>query len=101
MSFMLLLEIAFLFIKANKSVEGLTVFNINFLYSVYADDTGIFLNNQYSITEVFRIFDHFLVFTELKSSKSKCEIVCILALKGVHIALCGVKCINLETDLET
>lgn len=46
MSFMLVLEIAFLFIKANKSVEGLTVFNINFLYSVYADDTGIFLNNQ-------------------------------------------------------
>ena len=37
--FILVLEVAFLFIKANISVERLTILNHNFFYPAYTDNT--------------------------------------------------------------
>ena len=45
------------------------------------------------------IFDIFSTFSGLKPSKSKCEIVRIGALKGVQVALCGMRCIDLVSDI--
>ena len=51
--FILVLEIAFIFIKES---EGLTIFNNQFLYIAYADDTTFFLSDENSATEVIQIF---------------------------------------------
>ena len=40
-------------------------------------------------------FDIFLTFSGLKPNKSKCELAGWGVLKGVKLALCGMKCINL------
>ena len=45
------------------------------------------------------IFDIFSKFSGLKSIKSKCEIACIGALKGVQEALCGMRCIDLVSNI--
>ena len=40
--FFFLFEIVFLFIEANKSVDGLAIVNHDYLYSACADDTTFF-----------------------------------------------------------
>ena len=43
--FVLVLEITFIFIKENKNVKGINIFDNMFLYSAYADDTTFFLSD--------------------------------------------------------
>ena len=43
-------------------------------------------------------FSHFFWITP---NKSKCEIGGIGILKGIQIALCGMKCVNLKTNIIT
>ena len=50
-----------------------------------------FLSNVNFITEVIQIFEHFSFFSGLKPNKSKCEIIGIGVLKGIQMALCGMK----------
>ena len=45
-----------------------------------------------------KAFDICSSFSGLKPNKSKCEVAGIGALKGVKIALCGTKCINLRLN---
>ena len=45
------------------------------------------------------IFDTFPKFSGLKINKSKCEIAGINTLKGVQVALCGRRCIDLASDI--
>ena len=40
------LEIIFAMIKSNSNIKGLNIFNHNYLYSAYADDTTFFLNDN-------------------------------------------------------
>ena len=40
----------------------------------------------------------FNIFSELKPNKIKCEIVGIGALKGVQVAFCGMRCIDLVSN---
>ena len=61
-------------------------------------DTTFFLSNQNSVTEFIQIFEHFSIFSGWKPNKSKCEIAGIGVLKGVHIALCVMECVNLKTN---
>ena len=44
------------------------------------------------------IFDTFSKFSGLKPNKNKCEIAGIGALKGVQVALCGMRCIDLVSS---
>ena len=44
------------------------------------------------------IFDTFSKFSGLKPNKSKCEIAGIGVLKGVQVALCGMRCIDLVSN---
>ena len=48
--FILVLEIVFPSIKENKKIKGLNIFNYNFLYTAYADDTTFFF-------KIYRIYD--------------------------------------------
>ena len=41
--FIIVLEIAFLFIMQNENINGLNIFKNLFLYTAYADDTTFFL----------------------------------------------------------
>ena len=47
--FILVLEIAFLFIIQNKNINGLNIFENTFLYTAYADDTTFFLKDEKSV----------------------------------------------------
>ena len=38
-------------------------------------------------------------FSGLKPNKTKCEIAGIGVLNGVHVALCGMKCVNLNKEI--
>ena len=45
------------------------------------------------------IFDTFSKYSGLKPNKSKCEIAGIGALKGVQVALCSMRWIDLVSDI--
>ena len=72
--------------------------NHTFLYTAYADDTTFFLKDKESLIEVMKVFDIFLSLSGLKHNKSKCEAARTGALKGVKMALCGMKCIDLRLN---
>ena len=93
--FILVLEISFLFIMQNENIDGLTIFETTFLYTAYAEDTTFFLKDEKSVIELMKTFDTFSIFSGLKPNKSKCEIAGLGAMKGVKLALCGIKCIDL------
>ena len=70
-----------------------------FLYTAYADETTFFLKDTKSVIELMNIFDTFSKFSGLKPNKRKCEIAGIVALKGVQVALCGMRCIDLVPNI--
>ena len=52
-----------------------------------------------SAIEVTNIFDTFLKFSGLKSNKRKRGIAGIGALKGVQVALCGMRCTDIVSNI--
>ena len=70
-----------------------------FLYTAYADETTFFLKDTKSVIELMNIFDTFSKFSGLKPNKSKCEIASIGALKGVQVALCSMRFIDLVSNI--
>ena len=85
-------------IKQNKHIHDLTFFDHTFLYTVYADHTTSFLKDKESEKKVINVFDNFSIYSGLKASKSKCEIVGIGVLKRVPMELCAMKCIDLTKN---
>ena len=47
--FLLALEILFILVKLKPEIEGMTIFDYNHLYAVYADDTTFFSKDITSI----------------------------------------------------
>ena len=86
--FILVLEIVFLSLKQDKNMKGIELFQHEFLYTAYADDTTFFLKDKNSVILLFDVFRNFSLFSGLKPNKSKCEIARIGVLKGVQVALC-------------
>ena len=91
----LVLEVAFLYIKENKNIKGTNIFDNIFLYSAYADNTTFFVCDEVSVIEVMNAFDKFSLVSGLKPNEAKCEIAGIGVLKGVSLALCGMNCIDI------
>ena len=58
-----------------------------------------FLKDKKSVVELINIFDTFSKFSGLKPNKSKCEIAGISALKVVQVALFGMRCIDLISNI--
>ena len=75
------------------------MFDKTFLYKACADDTTFFLKDVKSSIDLINIFDTFSKFSGLKPNKSKCEIAGIGVLKGVQVALCGMRCIDLVSNI--
>ena len=96
--FILVLEIFFIFVKNNPKVKGLNIFKHEFLYTAYADDTTFFLKDRNSMTELMNELNIFSNISGLKPNKTKCEIAGIGVLNGVQVALCGMKCVNLNNE---
>ena len=92
------LEILFLLIKTKPEIAGLTIFDNCYLYSAYADDTTFFLKDTISIKNMVDTFHLFSEFSELKPNLSKCEITGIGVLKGIQVAVCSMRCVDLKND---
>ena len=96
--FVLVLEILFQLIKSKPEIKGLTIFDHCYLYSAYADDTTFFLQDTISIKHMVDVFYLFSYFSGLKPNLKKSEIAGIGALKGVQVAVCGLRCADLNND---
>ena len=96
--FALALEVLFILIKLKLEIEGMTIFDYNYLYSAYAVDTTFFLKDIISLKDMVDIFLFFPYFSGLKPNLRKSEIASIVVLKGVQVAVCGMHCINLNND---
>ena len=96
--FILVLEIFFIFVKNNPKVKGWNIFKHEFLYTAYADDTTFFLKDRNSIIELMSELNTFSNFSGLKPKKTKCEIAGTSVLNRVQVALCGMKCVNLNSE---
>ena len=94
-AFILVLEAVFCVIKSSKNIEGLSIFKHEFLYTAYADDTTFFLKDKNSVFETLIIFHKFSPVSGLSPNTTKCKIAGIDTLKGVNVALCGMKHLNL------
>ena len=96
--FILALEILFLLIKTKPEIAGLTIFDNCYLYSAYTDDTTFFLKDTISIKNMVDTFHLFSEFSGLKPNLSKFETTGIGVLKGVQVAVCGMRCVDLKND---
>ena len=96
--FILVLEAAFWLIKSNKNIKGLNIFNHEFLYTAYTDDTTFFVKDKNSDFKNLNIFHKFSLVSGLSSNTTKCEITGIATCKGVNVALCGMNCLNLMKE---
>ena len=76
------------------------IFKHDFLYTVYADDSTFFHKDRKYITELINELNTFSNFSGLKPNMTKFEIVSIGVQNGVQVALCGMKCVNLNSKTE-
>ena len=97
--FIIALKIIFAMEKSNPNIKGLNIFSHNYLYTAYADDTTFFLNDQKSISELMKNFKLLSKFSGLKLHILKCEVAGISSLKGVKMAVCVIKCIDLTIKI--
>ena len=96
--FILVLEIFFIMIRNNKSINQLQILDFSYILSAYADDTTFFVADTNSIVEINNTFILFSKFSGLKFNNSKCEICGIGSNKGDNTALCGFKNVDLTSD---
>ena len=94
----LCLEILFILIKNHPNIKGIEILEYCYLYTAYADDTTFFLKDENStvhLSEKFKLFSDFLGF---KPVTDKCKITGIGVPKGIQVAVCGMKCIDLRNE---
>ena len=58
------LEILFILIKSKPEMEGMIIFDYNYLYSAYADDTTFFLKDIISVKHMVDTFHFFRTFQD-------------------------------------
>ena len=96
--FVLALEIFFILIKTSNNIQGIEIFNHEFLYIGYANDTNFFVKDLNSVKAILSSIDQFYTFSGLHPNQSKCEIAGIGVLKDANEALCGLKSVNLKKE---
>ena len=67
--YILVLEMAFLFIMQNKNINDLNSFGKTFLHTAYVDNTIFFLKDEKSVIELMKTFDIFFTFSGLKPNQ--------------------------------
>ena len=96
--FVLALEIFFILIKTNNNIQGIEIFDHEFLYTAYADDTTFFVKDLNPVKVILPSLDQFYTFSGLRPDLSKCEIAGIGVLKDGNVALCGLKSVILTKE---
>ena len=96
--FILALEIFFIIIKTNKNIHGLKMFDPEYLYTAYAENTTFFLEDISSINVVLKDLNLFTSFSGLCPNFTKYKIARIDILESVNVALCGMKCLDLNKE---
>ena len=96
--FALAIEVLFILIRSKPKIEGMTIFDYNYFYSAYADDTTFFLKDIISIKHMVDTFHFFPYFSGLKPNLRKSEITGIGVLEGFQVAVCGMRCIDLNNN---
>ena len=89
------LDVLFALIKPKKDVSGLNIFDHEFLYVAYADDTTFFVKDLNSAKKVLSNLKLYSNVSGLHPNLEKCEIAGIGVLKNVNVALCGIKSASL------
>ena len=79
----------------DREIKGIEIFEYCFLYAAHADDTTFVLKDEQSMENLVEIFNIFSLFSGLTPNLIKCEIAGIEALKGVQVAVCGMRCNDL------
>ena len=69
------LKYFFILIKTNNDIQGIEIFNHEFLYTAYADDKTFFVKDLNSVKVILSSLDQFYTFSGLCPNLSKCEIV--------------------------
>ena len=64
--FIIALEVLFIILKNKADIKGLKIFDYDFLYTAYADDSTFFLSDIYSIKEMINCFNIFMRFSGFK-----------------------------------
>ena len=85
-------------IRKNSSIKGLDICGHLFNIIAYADDATILCRDLDSIKQLKATFDKFSKYSGLLLNSSKTEICGIGVKRGVDVALCGMKSVNLLTD---
>ena len=62
--FILTLETLLILIKSKPEIEGMAIFDYNYLYSAYADDTTFFLKDIISVKHMVDTFHFFRTFQD-------------------------------------
>ena len=96
--FIIALEVLLIMLRNNPDIKGLQFFNHVFLYTAYADDSTFFVTDISSVKEIICCFSIFTQFSGLKPNLSKCEVAGIGSLKGVNVAVCGMRSVDLSKD---
>ena len=88
------------FLTCQKTIswQNILKFLTVFLYTAYADDSTFFLKDLASVKNLLDVFSHYLKYSGLQLIFSKCEITGIGSLKGVEVAVCGIKCVKLKVN---
>ena len=96
--FILVIEVFFQMIRKNSGIKGLDICGHLFNIIAYADDATILCRDLDSIKQLKATFDKFSKYSGLLLNSSKTEICGIGVKRGVDVALCGMKSVNLLTD---
>ena len=96
--FILCLEILFILIKKDYNIKGIENFVYCYLYTAYADNTTFFVKDKNPIGHLSEKFKLFSDFSELKPNTTKFKIAGIVVLKGIQVAVCSLKCIDLRNQ---
>ena len=91
-------EILFILIKNDPNIKGIENFECCYLYTTYADNITFFLKDENSIAHLSEKVKLFSDFSGLKPNTTRCEVAGIGVLKGVQVAVCGMKCTDLINE---
>ena len=85
-------------IRKNRGIKGVEICGHIFNIVACADDATAFVNDLESARLLLKTFGIFSKYSGLKLNESKTEICGIGVKRGVEVALCGMKSVNLVTS---
>ena len=97
-SLLLTIEVLSIMIRSNVNIKGLNIFENEIKLTASADDTTLFLRDLNSFYELLSLFQIFESWSSLELILGKSALCGIGVKKGVDLAFCGCKVVNLDKD---